>query len=180
MPSASLVVLLVEDDAQKVLIRRYLRAKGFVGHEITALPMASGKGSGEQWVRKQYPQVVKQYRSRAKMAKTILIVAINADTSSVADRTRVLAESLTNEGLYPREASEKISHLIPKRNIETWIFCLTGSDVDEATDYKRDTRIELSKQAAEKMFNWSRDVSARPAMAVPSLITGMWELKRIN
>ena len=93
------MVLLVEDDAQKALIRRYLRAKGFVGHEITALPMASGIGAGEQWVRNQYPKVVKQYRSRAKKAKTILIVAIDADNSSVADRTRVLTESLFNEGL---------------------------------------------------------------------------------
>ena len=182
MSSASMVLLLVEDDAQKVLIRRYLVANGFLGHQIRALPTASGRGAGEQWVRKQYPQVVKQCRSRTTKAMTILIVAIDADSSSVAGRSRLLAESLTIEGLNPRGESEKISHLIPKRNIETWILCLTGSDVDEATDYRRDTRIsaEVLKRAAVKMLDWSRDESVRPVKAVPSLITARGELKRIN
>ena len=182
MPSASMVLLLVEDDAQKVLIRRYLVANGFGGHQIRALPMASGRGAGEQWVRKQYPQVVKEYRSRTTKAVTILIVAIDADISSVAGRARLLADSLTIEGLNPRGESEKISHLIPKRNIETWILCLTGSEVDEANDYRRDTRIsaELLKPAAVKLLEWSRDVSGRPLNAVPSIITAMGELKRIG
>src|SRR5262245_18375594 len=84
--------------------------------DIRLVPLPAGKGYGEQWVRQGYLAEVIGLRRRA--ANTALIVAIDADTIEVEQRRRQLDAAASSL------AGEKIVHLIPKRNIETWILCL--------------------------------------------------------
>jgi hypothetical protein len=93
-------------------------------------------------VRTRYAPAVKAYRARAARAQTSLVVAIDADTEDVARRTRQLEDSLAAEELSSRSNTERIVHLIPKRNIETWILNLNGNPVDEETDFRRAPGIE--------------------------------------
>jgi hypothetical protein len=65
-----------------------------------------------------------------------LVVAIDADISTVAQRENELETALAEVGELRRQADEAIVLLIPKRHIETWILCLLGEHVDEVTGYK--------------------------------------------
>jgi hypothetical protein len=71
--------------------------------------------------------------------------------------------------------------LIPKRNVETWVFCLSGRQVDEDTDYSREAGIdELIKPAATAFFDCSRLNAAPPALCVPSLLAAIPEVRRLE
>ena len=69
----------------------------------------------------------------------------------------------------------------PKRNIETWILCLTKQTVDEKTDYKntRNDWNELIPPAAATLFQWTRQESELPNHCIDSSRTGVKELNRL-
>ncbi|MBI1851501.1 MAG: hypothetical protein HYR85_14265 [Planctomycetes bacterium] len=95
-----------------------------------------------------------------------------------------LASYLKVAGINARKSDDSIAILIPKRHIETWILCLAGETVDEATDYKR-TRGEqelASKigSAAETLFAWTRPKARVPRACVPSLQVALPELARLE
>ncbi len=147
MARASQVVVLAEDQRHQRLIYKYLHR--FDLQSVTrfeALP--SGRGCGEQWVRERYAESVRGFRKRH--AHTVLIVVIDADAGSTNRRLRQLEGALSSKRMPPRTAEEKIIHLIPKRNIETWILNLNGDQVDEETDFRHapgiDARIEFAAQ----------------------------------
>src|SRR5690349_21297068 len=135
-----LVLVLAEDERQQRFVYRYLRQR-FDSHEIRSDVAPVGGGSAEQWVRQRYPEKVKQYRTRT--AETLLVVLIDADRSELRDRDRQLQEALEQARLARRSNPERIAHLIPKRNIETWIRCLSGHEADEVTDYKNRHDIDI-------------------------------------
>jgi hypothetical protein len=125
----SQVIVLVEDDHQEMLVYRYLKKRG-LRTRIESSP--SGKGSAESWVRKSFAKEVSAYRIRQAKASTALIVVIDADTHTVLDRLNQLDQALRDAGKQRIDAgAEQIARLVPKRNVETWILCLTGQEVDE-------------------------------------------------
>jgi hypothetical protein len=181
MASASLLVVLCEDERQQRFVRRYLKRLGFLPHEIRARDLPSGAGSGEQWVREHYAEEVGAYRARSTRARTVLVVAIDADANEVTERQSQLHQTLTQRGLAARSNSEAIAHLIPKRNIETWILCLNGNNVDEVTDYRGTPGIDaLISTAASKFFEWTRDNANVSEHCVQSLVTAIPEARRCN
>ena len=132
-------------------------------------------------MRNRYAPAVAAYRWRARKANTALVVVIDADTSEVSRREQQLAESLCQAELESRSTSEAIVHLIPKRNIETWILYLSGEIFDEITDYHGqsniDTRVLL---AATGLVKWWRSRDEHPAHYVPSLNRALRELQRLK
>jgi hypothetical protein len=78
-------------------------------------------------------------------------------------------------------AAEQIARLVPKRNIETWILCLNGQEVNEETDYKeaRDDWSELTPRAAEMLFQYTRPNAQAPS-CIDFLQRGVTELKRLR
>ncbi len=127
-------------------------------------------------MRERYPSAVAAYRHRAKRAETRLIVVIDADIHSVEHRRQQLARTLIEE----RKNDEKIVHLIPKRSIETWVLCLTGSAVDENTDYSRESIDERIEPAAQTFFEWTRQNATIPQACVDSLRGAIPEIRRIH
>jgi hypothetical protein len=143
--------------------------------------MPSGRGSGEQWVRKKYAEEVRDHRRRATRAEKALVVLIDTDTQTVVERQNQLRKELTAANSDPRGDAERTAHLIPKWCIETWILCLTGGTVDEDADYRREKNIgpRIAKAAAT-FFDWSRPNATTPAHSIPSLTSAIPEIQRLE
>jgi hypothetical protein len=132
-------------------------------------------------VRERYARAVKAFRGRSARAKTALIVAIDADKGTVDRRLQQFRESLLQAGLAARTDGEAIVHLIPKRSVGTWVLCLSGRQVDEDTDYRREDNIErLIPDAAITFFEWSRPKATPPAHGVDSLRLAIPETRRLE
>jgi hypothetical protein len=176
MSKPSLVIIIVEDDHHEMLVRRYLKKRGLENHQMRIKRSPIGEGSAENWVRKGFVKEVKVYRSRH--ARTALIVIIDADTATVNDRLRQLNQALE---VAVDSDTEQIAQLVPKRNIETWICCLTGHAVNEETDYKkRDDWNKLIPHAAETLLQWTQSNNEPPEHCVKSLQHGIKQLKRLR
>src|SRR5437879_5761518 len=120
MNKPSLVIVVLEDDHQKMLIYRYLVKCGWQRHAVRIHQSPSGRGSAESWVRERFVKETIACRSRQARALTVLIVMIDADTRTVHDRLNQLDQALTDNGQGTVADTERIARLIPKRNVETW------------------------------------------------------------
>lgn len=181
------IILLIEDERHQRFLYRYLQKRGFSRDEIRPKIAPGGGGSAEQWVRERYAKEVKECRTRA--AQTLLVVMLDADISTVAKRQHQLDRSLDEERLHRRSSKEPIAHLIPKRNIETWILCLNnkqfkGHPINEQEDYKPHSKTlkvdEQIKPAAEEFFNWSRPNADVPERCVDSIRLAILEVRKIE
>ncbi len=168
------MAVLVEDVVQQNLVRRFLER---CGHDLRAcrfLPLPAGRGCGEKHVRDQYPAQVRACRSSlGKKTSALLVVMIDADKETVAQRHRQLDRELEKAGAQGREAVEPIAVLVPKRHIETWIRALLGEVVDEDTDYTapvpRPEQIALAARTLHTLTRPSAALSAMPASLAVSI-----------
>ncbi len=180
MARVSQVIVLAEDERHQRFVRSYLKLIG-MGEAIRNEALPSGRGSGEQWVRERYASAVKAYRWRSSRAETALVSVIDADAGDSSRRVRQLQEGLERAGLEPRTADERIVHLIPRQNIETWILNLIGHEVDEETDYRRTPEVDdLIHSAAQTLFEWTRPNAVIPAHCTSSLRSAFPELRRLE
>jgi hypothetical protein len=176
----SRVVVLAEDTRQQQFVRRYLYRLGYNHYQIEFEPPVSGRGSGEQWVRARYARTVLAYRAQTKRVSTALIVVIDADKGGVATRRQQFQASLRESRVTARGDDEPVVHQIPKRNIETWVLCLTGAEVDEETDYHDRPRInEQIAPAAIAFFDGSRPSMQAPEHSIASLRSAIPEVQRL-
>jgi len=182
MSNPSRVFVLVEDERHRALILRYLIECGLEQHEMRIQLSPAGRGSAENWVLKKFVSETRTYRSRQARAESALIVMIDADTRSVQDRWNQLDQALTDNGEPTVSRGERIARLVPKRNVETWILCLNGQDVNETVDYSGERRNwnTLTPQAAETLCQWSRPNAGPPNPCVDSLQVGVRELKPLR
>lgn len=169
-------IVLVEDDVQKTLAYRFLkvlRGSDFNHHKVRQVTVPQGKGSGEAHVRRSYPEEVRSIRSAlGNRASAFLIVMVDADTDTVANRERQLAEELSKRGADSVRGDEPIVCLIPKRNVETWLRELSGETCDESTDYKKKSEgldRDAIKEAASTLFEWTRPNATPPGAITDSL-----------
>jgi hypothetical protein len=177
MIKVSRVTVLAEDENHQLFAACYLKRLGYGQHQIFQERVPNGAGSGEQWVRENYARTVHDCRHRSASAATALLVVIDADDHEPMRRQRQLAAELD----VARTERERIAHLIPKRNIETWILCLDGVAVNEFEDYSRDRGIEdRIGPAARVFFEWTRPNTPVPDRCVPSLRGAIPEAHRLE
>lgn len=170
-------MVLAEDENHQSFAERFLKRLGYGQHQIFLERVPNGAGSGEKWVRDNYARTVNNYRRRSAKATTALLVVIDADDDEPARRHLQLERELDGA----RKDGERIAHRIPKRNIETWILCLTGRTVDEIEDYSDDREIaELIRPAAEVFYSWTRLNAAVPDHCIPSLRAAIREARRLE
>jgi len=175
------IVVLSEDLNQTNLIRRALKHKGHDSRTIRINQSPGGGGSGEHYVRESFSGEVAHYRNRATRRSAALVVVIDADTRTLQQRERELEAVLKAAGQQKRKPKESISILIPRRNVETWILCLTGDRVDELSDYSNREDIEVKiKLAAENLCDWARPRFPIPDHCLPSLKKGLREFQRVR
>jgi hypothetical protein len=182
MPNRSHTIVLVEDERHKMLIYRYLLRRGLSRYDIRIKPAPVGEGSAERWVRANFATEVRAYRIRHAKAATALIVVIDADAHTLTERLDQLDQELGEAGVSSLQPHERVARLVPKRNIETWIVCLNGNNVDEETDYKGENREwnELVRTAAEALFQWSRANVHIPPHCIESLTRGIADLRQLE
>lgn len=177
MASRAFIMILAEDHRQQNFVWHLLIALGYSASHLHKIDVPAGKGSGEQYVRREYPEQLKTYRRRAASHRCALVVVIDADDDSVEDRQTKLAEALSAAGLPARRPDEHVPVLVPKRNIETWIWWLRGHDVTETEDYKnriQETRFpNEARELRERLRHGLRDD------APPSLHRAAKELSRL-
>lgn len=127
------IVLLCEDSQTDSFVRRFLRHRNFRSHDIDTLPLRAG--SAEQWVRQSYPRQLKAVRSRQR---AVLLVVIDADNHTTADRRSQLDQECEKAGIPRTERNDPVLIIVPRRNIETWFAYLKGEpNVDETRVYRR-------------------------------------------
>ena len=176
-------IILAEDAAQQNLVRRYLQRCGHESREcrFVPLPARGPSGSGEKYVRDQYPHQVQACRSSlGRRATALLVVIVDADMEITERRAAQLGNALPAAGMQGRGHDEPIVVLIPRRHVETWIRALLGDRVDEVTDYTRPTPTPKEiKDAATELHQWTRP-GANPGPTSPlSLTASLPEWRKI-
>jgi hypothetical protein len=106
-------------------------------------------------------------------------VHIDADNLTVAQRQGQLARALREGGQGRRGKDEPITHVIPRRNIETWLTFLAGGKVDEETDYKRQGAMRDCRSEARRLASLLSGQETCPDDTPPSLRTAQDELARL-
>jgi hypothetical protein len=183
-------IVLSEDQQAQVFIRRALIKTGAKRRRIRCIEPASvtDGGAGDAYVIKKYPLEVKAFRSQSASASTGLVVHIDADPrKSVEERHRQLAAALTDTQLSTRGQDEPIAELVPKRNIETWIYALDnslpshpGKSLTEVDEFPRLRYESDCSVAAEAFGEHARKGTVPPsAKVVPSLLDGLKEFRRL-
>ncbi|MCU0226695.1 MAG: hypothetical protein MUF01_03580 [Bryobacterales bacterium] len=177
------VVVLCEDKRTQQFLRSFLKKLSYENHEIRMSPV--GFGSAEQRVRTQYPTEVDTLR-KCQFADQVLITALDADTLTVEDRHRQLEESLAKAGLAKRDPDERISVLVPRRNIETWILALSGKVCREDESYKPPpggTKHQefqaLVEDAGKRFYEVTRPNATEPQPTVDSLNRAIPEARKV-
>ncbi len=173
------LVILCEDKQQQVFIRQFLTARGIPPQKMRFRAVPHGKQAGEQYVRQTFAQEVKTHRAEVTYRASIRLVAmLDADIYSIQQRLQHLDTELENVGQVKRQSDEKIAVFIPKRNIETWIHYLMGTEVDETTAYAKFNHESDCKPYIENLAQNICPVGL-PLNAPPSLHHACDELKRI-
>lgn len=171
---AARMIVLCEDLQHAVFIRRLLKDLGFPSRRIRIERAQTGKGAADRFVLDTYPEEVKEYRSRASHMNIGLVTVIDADTEPVKYRYQQLNVELEAEDLNRRRNDENICILIPKRNIETWIYALLSKEVDEEQSYRKLEREGNCQPAVDQLVGFLQD--GCPNDIIPSLERGCREL----
>jgi hypothetical protein len=182
IPRIATIILLVEDVNQQNLLRRYLQRLGHSNRNIRVIPIPNGRGSGEQHVREMYASEVRELRARLARTRSCLVAMIDADTGPTQARRLQLERALRDAEESPVEDGEPIVNLVAKRNVETWVLCLTGEAVDEEPDYRHHPGVTPASitRAALTLYQWTRQHATVPAACVPSLRESLPEFHRIS
>jgi len=164
------VIVLCEDRQHWVFAYRFLTQSGVHGRRIRPRVSPSGQGSGEQYVREQYPIEVAEQRKRAARLNSALIVIQDCDLTTLEVRRATLEQSAA------RGPNDRIALLFPKRNIETWIHFLTDRDaVNEVDSYPKlrgresDCHRASDRLAAKNEYRLSADVPSSLRAACPEI-----------
>jgi hypothetical protein len=173
------LIILCEDIQQSAFARRYLAKRGFAQNRIRVRQCPSGSGAGEQFVRRQLIQEVKEHRRKSSYQREIaLVIIIDADTSSVEERLRQINDGLEQAGLEKIGPDEQIAVFIPKRNIETWIRFATDQDVNEDIPYPKLRKARSCKHEVDLYVNRVCR-NGIPENAPSSLVHACEELRKI-
>ena len=131
------VVILCKDRQQEAFARRFLAqaGRGLRVQRVEVSP--KGRGSGEQFVRARFAKELAYYRSRQHRVEQALIVMIDADLHTLAERIKQVEDAAVEGGQDVRKAGERVAVFVPARNIETWIAYLDGQTVNEDDPYPR-------------------------------------------
>jgi hypothetical protein len=125
------VVILCEDKQHAVFARRFLKTMGW-RNPPRIPPFPEGRGSGEQFVREQFPKELAVYRSKRGSVGQALIVIQDGDDKGVKGRRDALEAACKAAGVSFRKGDEHVAIFIPTWEIETWFAYLHGEAVDEA------------------------------------------------
>lgn len=129
------ITLLCEDRRQEQFFASICEEHGWRVIDRHVAPR--GRGSAEQWVRKQISTRVQLHR-RWRRENRALLVGIDGDKVGVSRRREELDTELRDRGLAPISSGEAIAVLVPTWSIETWILFLHHGQVVPETEESKD------------------------------------------
>lgn len=160
------IVILCEDRQHEAFARRFLKSTGVMMRNLRVEISPQGRGSAEQFVRKQYVKELEYYRRRRHRVQQALLVMIDADGRQVTDRIRQVEEEAVASGDEGRRDDERVAICVPARNIETWFAYLDGQDVNETDSYPRLARPRDCQPHVEALWKMCQQAALRqPAPA---------------
>lgn len=171
------IVVVVEDQRLERFVRRALHAFGFDRNKVRVLQdyPKRGSGSGKQYVEETYKKEIVTFRRKSRENRALLL-GTEADEQTVMARTQSLDAFISP----PRDAQERILYWIPKWHVETWGLHLTGTTVDEDTNYHRQGG-NIDWKLAGETFKAEYDRSKRePVETLDSLKTAYIETQRLG
>lgn len=162
------ITVICEGSSDASFVRQFLKRRGFDNRRITVRQYAEGKGSGEQSVRARYPNELSEVR---RWQNRGLIVMLDADAKTTADRKRELDAACQKAGVQTRQSGEPVLLAIPKRNSETWYKHLHGVAASECEDkdFKKSDNHAFAKAAADRLHEWCFERQSLPTPTLPSL-----------
>lgn len=169
------VIVLCEGSADATFVRRFLALRGYNSRKVTVRPFPAGKGCGEQFVRENFPTELKAHR---RCAAKGLIVLLDGDGKTVAQRKTQLDAACRAAGVPPRTHTESVVIGVPLRNIESWFVYLEGGKWSETTDYTKRKKDKLAKASAEKLHQYCYKDQRLPNPTPSSLQDACAEWKR--
>ena len=152
-------IVLCEDAQMKAFILRFLMEHSINSHRIRFRNYPKGEGSGEAFVKTNYPLEMGFLRRNA-FRKILLITCIDADWYSFKERMEQLDWALDKMGIEARDDKDLAMVWIPKREIETWIHYLRGEDVDEEMSFRHDGNLVSCRNEAKMMVKICQDPNA--------------------
>ena len=174
--SAVSIVLLCEDSQTESFVRRFLKRRNFKSRDIRTLPLADGERSGEQWVRERYPAQLRAIRGRQR---AYLIVVTDADAGTTEALRRRLDEECGQEDVQVKTVDDPVIIAVPRRNIETWLAYLQGTQVDEVTVYPKLKRERDCEEHAGSLYRMCHEEQKLTEPAPPSLVESCGEYGRL-
>lgn len=181
MNTKAQVFILCEDTVHYHFAKKYFELLGFNNRRIIGKynPRGRSVGSGAEYVKNNYEQEIKAFRSKVNHLDYVLVVIIDDDTK---DNARNLYHKYTP---LPNEA---ILIFSPARNIESWFHYIDTGDInveipdesgrikDYAPHYKKGSKPTVfAKKLKEEIC-----LNGLPLNAPSSLHHACNELKRLN
>ncbi|MCY4460660.1 MAG: hypothetical protein OXC26_09755 [Albidovulum sp.] len=173
------IVLLCEDKQTNSFLRKFLKLRKFGSRSIHTIFNPSN-GSGEQYVRKNFPNQLKAIR---QSQNALLIVVTDADNLSVEERRSTLQDECENQNIPPVNDSDRVVQFFPRRNIETWLKCLSsnaGIDVDEVTTYRKLKYESDCGPLATNLYAMCHEKQKLREPVPPSLLNACEEYKKFK
>ncbi len=133
------IILVCEGWRDSAFARGFLVEAGVGRRSIE--PRTNPGGSGHDWVKTQFIEEVANL-DRFSEGRGVLGL-LDEDGQGVSTRQQEIADRLKAHGLGSLAPNDGRCLLLPARNLETWLYWLTGQKngllvvVDETTDYKQ-------------------------------------------
>lgn len=128
-------IILCKDKQTQCFMRSFLKGQGISRRKMICIDLPVG-GCGEQYVRKCYPDELEKLRA-TNYNRKVLFVCTDADNKTIEERKYLLEDECNKQKVQHRGNNDFVAFVIPKRNIETWIYFIENirESIDEFTDY---------------------------------------------
>jgi len=170
------ITILHEDRQHKAFISRLLKGLGFQPRTFRFNPPAASEN--DAYVLREYAKEVRELR-RLPAASRWLLVILDVDNRDFDERRKQLDDQLRDDSQDVRKEDDQIVLLLPRRNIETWIAWLEGSEVNETDDYGKHRGEESAcAPAVKKLVEIVRSGEKPPNGCPSSLAAAIKEMRR--
>lgn len=165
--------ILCEDRQTDSFIRNILIHQNVDRHKIRSYIAASGRGSGEAFVKREYEGKLEALR-RFKRENIVLIVCSDADSSTVLKKKEYIEKCSE----VPRKDDEAVIIWIPKRSIENWIHYLR-EDGDSIIEDMRFIHTGSPMACTEEANKMSDYLQGSDMVVLPSMEDAKYEFIRL-
>lgn len=171
------MTLLCEDTQHEAFALRFLEKLGWDKRQIRPIRAPGGRGSAEQFIRRQFPMELRALRRRH--GNVSLVVLVDGDRFGHSQRLTQLDMACDQEGVPRRRTNDPVFIFVPTWRIETWLAYLGGeSVVEDRIDYPRLGRPRDCRRHVEELVHKCRAGRLREP-APPSLTAACVEYERL-